>query len=65
MRDSMAQQKRHALWLQTKKTETDKGWWKGENQGKFDRFSLEGQMPRLHANMDPPPEEIWNLDECI
>jgi len=50
MQDSTAQQKRHALWLQTKKTEIDKGRFKGEDQGKFDRISLEGQMRRLHAD---------------
>ena len=57
MRDSTVQQKRHALWLQTKKTETDKGRYKGKDQGKFDRVSLEGQT-RLYllTNMDPPPE---------
>jgi len=41
----------------TKKTEIDKGRHKGEDQGKFDRVSLEGHTRRLHANMDPPPEE--------
>ena len=58
MRDSMAQQKRHTLWFRTKKTEIDKGWYKGEDQGKFDRVSLEGETRRLYAeNMDLPPEE--------
>ena len=55
MRVSTAQQKRHAPWLWTKTTEIEKGWGKGENQGRFDRISLEGETRRLHANMDPPP----------
>ena len=58
MRDNAAQQKRHALWLRTKKTEIDKGWYKGEDQGKFNRVSLEGQTEiYMLTNMDPPPEE--------
>jgi len=39
-----------------KKNEIDKWQFTGKDQGKFDHFSLEGQMRRLHANMDPPPE---------
>ena len=57
MRESMAQQKRHAPCLWTKITETEKGRHKGEDQGRLDGISLEGQMRSLHANMDPPPEE--------
>ena len=58
MQDSTAQQKRHAFWLRTKKTKLEKGRCKGEDQGKFDRLSLEGQT-RLYilTNRDPPPEE--------
>jgi len=33
-----------------KKNEIDKGRYKGEDQGKFDCVSLEGQMRRLHAD---------------
>ena len=47
----------HAPWLWTKATETEKGWCKGENQGRFERISLEGQTRCLHANMDQPPAE--------
>ena len=41
----------------TKTIETVKGWRKGEDKGRFDRISLEGQMRSLHANMDPQPAE--------
>ena len=41
----------------TKTTETEKGWCKGEDQGRFDHINLEGQMRSLHANMDPQPAE--------
>ena len=39
----------------TKRTETEKGWHKGEDQGRFDSISLEGEMRSLHANMDQQP----------
>jgi hypothetical protein len=40
-----------------KKTKIEKGWCKGEDQGKFDCISLEGRVRSLHPNMDPPPAE--------
>jgi hypothetical protein len=49
MRDSTAYQKRHAPCLWTKKTETEKGRRKGEDQGKFNRISLVGETTNLHA----------------
>jgi len=30
---------------------------RGEDQGRLDHISLEGQVRSLHANMDPPPAE--------
>ena len=33
-----------------KKTEIDKGRYKGEDQGKFNHVGLEGQMRRLHSD---------------
>ena len=65
MRDSAAQQKRHAPWLWTKTGEIKKGWHKGEDMGRFDCISLEGQTRSLHANMDPPPAEGNFCDDSI
>jgi len=53
----MVQRTRHASWLWTRWTEIEKGWHKGEDQGRCDCISLEGQMRSVHANMDPPPAE--------
>ena len=50
MRDSTAQQKGHAQWLWTRTSQIEKEWRKGEDQGRFDRISLEGQTRRLHAD---------------
>jgi hypothetical protein len=47
MWDSTADQKRHAPRLWAKKTEIEKGWCQGKDQGKFDRTGLEVQMRRL------------------
>jgi len=40
-----------------KQLKIEKGWHKGEDQGRFDHISLEGQTRSLHVNMDPPPAE--------
>ena len=50
MWDSAAQQKRNAPWLWTKTTEIEKGWHKGEKQGRYYRIRLEEQMRSLHAD---------------
>ena len=56
MRHSTAQPKRYALWLWTTTTETEKGLHRGEDQGRFDCISLEGQTKMyMLTNMDPSP----------
>jgi len=53
----MAQQKGDVLWLWTKTTEIEKGWSKGEDQGRFDCISLEGREVYILTNKDPPLAE--------
>jgi len=48
MQDISAQQKKMPCDFGPKITE--KGWCKSEDQGRFDRIILEGQMGSLHAN---------------
>jgi hypothetical protein len=44
------------LWDFEPRKQTEKGWRKGEDQGRFDRSSLEGQRS-LNANKGPTPAE--------
>jgi len=40
-----------------------KGGHKGEDRGRLDSISLEGQTRSLHANMDPPPADANFCDD--
>jgi len=60
MCDSMAQQTRHAPWFWTRTTETEKGWRKGEDQG---RLTALVWNERQEVYMDSPPAERNFCDE--
>ena len=64
MRDSTAQQKRHAQWLWTKTAEIEKGWRKGEDQGGLTTLVWKDRWEvYMLTNMDPPPAEGNFCDE--
>jgi len=64
MRDSTAQQKRHALWLRTKKIKLTKGDIRVRTRGNLTALAWKDRWNvYLLTNMDPPPEEGNFCDE--